>query len=106
MWFMDDLSGFQLNTHSFEALNKMLSWQPTTKFHIIARNQFSGAMPTFVMLLGATVHHGDMTALTSVTPIWRGSLLLNNSNQVAILLRGVLIDGVVARAICYLVGYN
>ena len=80
---MDDLCGFQLNAHTFEALNKMLSWQPTTKFHIIVRNQFSSATPTFVMLLGATVHHGDICALT-IIPIWRGSLLLNNSNQVAI----------------------
>lgn len=86
MWFMDDLCGFQLSAHTFEALNKMLSWQPTTKFHIIVRNQFSSATPTLVKLLGATVHHGDMTTITSVIPIWRGSLLLNNSNQVAVLL--------------------
>ena len=83
MWFMDDLYGFQVDTHTFEALNKMLSWQLTTKFHIIVRNRFFSAMPTIVKLLGATVHYG-VTSLTAVIPIWRGSLLLHNSNQVAI----------------------
>ena len=103
---MDNLYGFILDTHTFEALNKMLSWQPTTKFHVIVRNQFSSAMPTFVMLLGATVHYGDITALTKGITIWRGSLLLHNSNQVIILLSGVAIDTVVARVTCYFVGYN
>lgn len=89
MWFINDLYGFQLDSDSFEALHKMLLWQPTTMFNIIVRKQFSNATPTFVMLLGATVHYGDncMTTLSNVTPIWRGSLLLHNSNQVAIFIK-------------------
>lgn len=88
LWFMNDLNGFLLDCHKFEALQRMLSWQPTTKFHIIVRKQFFNVPPTFVMLLRATIHHGDdcMDSLANVIPIWRGSLLLHNSNQVTILL--------------------
>ena len=86
IWFVDDLNGFQLDCHAFEALKKMLSWQPTTKFHIIVRRQFCNATPTFVTLLRATIHYGGncMASLACVTPIWRGSLLLNHGNQVNI----------------------
>ena len=101
MWFMDDLYGFHVDAHTFEALNKMLSWKPTAKFHIIARRQFSSATPTFVKLLGATIYYGDgcMAALTNIIPIWRGSLLLSNSNQVAI-------NDKVWSLILLLLGYN
>jgi len=93
MWFIDDLYGFQLDSESFKALHKMFSWQPTTMFNIIVRRQFSNATPTFVMLLGATVHYDDnsddnsVTRLANVIPLWRGSLLLHNSNQVNIFTR-------------------
>lgn len=84
MWFINDLNGFQLDSHKFEALNRVLLWQPTAKFHIVVRKQFRNATPTFVMLLGATIHHGlnCITALANVIPIWRGSLLLHHGNQV------------------------
>ena len=84
MWFMDDLNGFLLDCYAFKAVMKMLSWQPMTKFHVIVRRQFCNATPTFVMLLRATIHHGDdcMALLANVTPIWRGSLLLHHGNQV------------------------
>lgn len=93
LWFMNDLNGFLLDCHKFEVLQKMLSWQPTTKFHIIVRKQSCNAPPTFVMLLRATIHHGDdcMDSLANVIPIWRGSLLLHNSNQ-DLLLGGLQLD--------------
>lgn len=86
IWFIDDLNGFQLDSHSFEALHKMLSWQPTTRFNIVVKRQLSTATPTFVMLLRATIYYGDdsLTTLSSVTPVWRGSLLLHSNNQVTI----------------------
>lgn len=104
IWLMDDLNGFLLDSNTFDALMKMLSWQPMTKFHIIVRRQFCSATPTFVMLLRATIHHGDddcMASLANVTPVWRGSLLLHHGNQVSIsLLYSIVSNITVARMCC------